>query len=184
MRPVVAIRSRCLTSTHVTAGAEASPGRHGLDASYASDLISACTHPPPATTSNRHPCPLAGYGTEYYCPSADVLADVAGDRRHMIPLVEQHRSELEALCRKYCVARLDLFGSAAAGRFEPQRSDLDFLVEFQPDAPMGPFHQYFDFLAELEQLFVCPVDLVERQAIKNPYFNKAINASRKLLYAA
>ena len=102
----------------------------------------------------------------------------------MTPFIEQHRAALEALCRKYRVARLDLFGSAADGTFEPQHSDLDFLVEFKPDAPMGPFHQYFDFLEELKQLFGCPVDLVERQAMKNPYFIKAVNASRKPLYAA
>ena len=102
----------------------------------------------------------------------------------MIPLVGQHRSALEALCRKYHVARLDLFGSATDGKFDRHRSDLDFLVEFQPDAPMGPFHQYFDFLEELKQLFGCPVDLVERRAMKNPYFIKAVNASRKPLYAA
>ena len=83
----------------------------------------------------------------------------------MIPIVEQHRPALEALCRKYHVARLDLFGSAAGKTFDPHRSDLDFLVEFQPDAPMGPFHQYFDFLEELKQLFGCSVDLVERQAM-------------------
>ena len=102
----------------------------------------------------------------------------------MIALIEQHRPALEALCRKYHVARLDLFGSAADGEFDPRSSDLDFLVEFQPDAPMGPFHQYFDFLEELQQLFGCPVDLVERRAMKNPYFIKAVNASRKPLYAA
>ena len=49
---------------------------------------------------------------------------------------------------------------------------------------MGPFHQYFDFLEALEQLFGCPVDLVERRAMKNPYFIKAVNATRKTLYAA
>ncbi|MHC4445679.1 MAG: nucleotidyltransferase family protein [Planctomycetota bacterium] len=102
----------------------------------------------------------------------------------MITFVEQHRSALEALCRKYHVARLDLFGSAADGNFDLHSSDLDFLVEFQPNAPMGPFHQYFDFLAELEQLFGCPVDLIESRAMKNPYFIKAVNASRKPLYAA
>lgn len=102
----------------------------------------------------------------------------------MIPFVERHRPALESLCRKYHVARLDLFGSATVGEFDPQCSDLDFLVEFQPDAPMGPFHQYFDFLEELKQLFGCPVDLVEHKAMKNPYFIEAVNASRKPLYAA
>jgi len=102
----------------------------------------------------------------------------------MIRIVEQHRCELESLCRKCHVARLDLFGSAADGTFDPKRSDLDFLVDFQDDAPMGPFHQYFDFLEELRQLFGCSVDLVERQAMKNPYFVKTVNANREPLYAA
>jgi predicted nucleotidyltransferase len=102
----------------------------------------------------------------------------------MISLIEQRRAALEALCRKYRVARLDLFGSAADGEFDPRHSDLDFLVEFQPDAPMGLFHQYFDFLEELKQLFGCSVDLVERGAMKNQYFIEAVNASRKPLYAA
>lgn len=102
----------------------------------------------------------------------------------MIPLIEAHRLALQDLCRKYRVARLELFGSAAEGSFDPQASDLDFLVEFLPDSPMGAFHQYFDFLEELKRLFDCDVDLVEAGAMNNPYFIKAVNATRKLLYAA
>jgi predicted nucleotidyltransferase len=102
----------------------------------------------------------------------------------MIPLIETHRSALQHLCCKYRVARLELFGSAAEGRFDPQTSDLDFLVEFLPDSPMGPFHQYFDFLEDLKHLFDCDVDLVEAGAMSNPYFIKAVNAARELLYAA
>jgi hypothetical protein len=82
------------------------------------------------------------------------------------------------------VARLEVFGSAASGRFDPSASDLDFLVEFLPDSPMGPFHQYFDFLAELRDLLGREVDLVEAGAIKNPYFIRSVNQSRELLYAA
>lgn len=102
----------------------------------------------------------------------------------MIPDIEQHRSALEAICEKYRVARLELFGSAAMGSFDPNRSDLDFLVEFMPDSPMGPFHQYVDFLIELKALFGREVDLVEAGAMKNPYFIRAVNATRRLLYAA
>jgi len=46
----------------------------------------------------------------------------------MLELIEQHRAELDALCRKYGVKRLELFGSAARGDFRPERSDLDFAV--------------------------------------------------------
>jgi len=102
----------------------------------------------------------------------------------MLPLLDQKQGELAELCRRYCVARLEVFGSAASGEFDPRTSDLDFLVEFHPESPMGPFHQYFDFLAELKLLFGREVDLVEASAMRNPYFIRAVNASRKLLYAA
>ena len=102
----------------------------------------------------------------------------------MIDVIETHREELMGLCRKYHVARLEVFGSAVTGRFEPQRSDLDFLVEFLPESPMGPFRQYIDFLLELQSLFGRDVDLVEARAMKNPYFIRSANASRRVLYAA
>lgn len=48
----------------------------------------------------------------------------------MIVEIEQRRAELEALCRRLGVRRLEVFGSAAAGEFRGETSDLDFLVEF------------------------------------------------------
>jgi predicted nucleotidyltransferase len=102
----------------------------------------------------------------------------------MIALLEQHRRDVESMCARYCVARLEVFGSAASGRFDPSTSDVDFLVEFQPDSPMGPFHQYFDFLAELSNLLGRKVDLVEAGAMRNPYFIRSVNECRELLYAA
>lgn len=102
----------------------------------------------------------------------------------MIPQIEQHRRELEDLCRKYHVARLEVFGSAADGSFDPARSDLDFLVEFKPDSPMSGLDQYFGLQGDLQGLFELKVDLVMTGAMKNPYFIKNINATRRLLYAA
>ena len=52
----------------------------------------------------------------------------------MIPIVEKRVGELEQLCVRYNVSRLDLFGSAVTGLHRPEESDLDFLVEFQPEA--------------------------------------------------
>ena len=86
---------------------------------------------------------------------------------------------------QYHVRRLELFGSAATERFDPNSSDLDLVVDFEPQSPMGPFHQYFDFHAALERLFDRKVDLVERSAIRNPYFRQAVTQGRReLLYAA
>jgi uncharacterized protein len=102
----------------------------------------------------------------------------------MIDLIDEHRAGLEALCRKYHVRTLEVFGSAAAGTWQPERSDLDFLVEFQPEAAERIFHGYFDFRDELAQLFGCKVDLVMAGAIHNSYFRKAVNQHRMVLYAA
>ena len=52
----------------------------------------------------------------------------------MISLVADRSDEIAALCRRHQVQRLDLFGSAATGDFDPESSDLDFLVTFLPEA--------------------------------------------------
>jgi predicted nucleotidyltransferase len=100
------------------------------------------------------------------------------------PIVEMHRDELEALCRRFGVRRLELFGSAAGDGFDSETSDLDFLVEFDPANAEGRADRYFGLLEALEGLFGRPVDVVELEAIRNPYFLKAIEPSRTVLHAA
>lgn len=100
------------------------------------------------------------------------------------PLVEAKREQLENLCREFSVLRLELFGSAADGTFDPQRSDLDFLVEFERSPRMNAFHQFFGFEIALSDLFERKIDLVAAKAMSNPYFIESVNRNRKLLYAA
>src|ERR1035441_1020137 len=72
--------------------------------------------------------------------------------RRMIALIEQHRAALAALCRRFKVRRLDLFGSAAKGTFDPQSSDLDFLVSLDDMSPADYTDNYFGLANELERL--------------------------------
>ena len=102
----------------------------------------------------------------------------------MIELVKQYRQAIESLCRKYRVSRLEVFGSAVAGDFDEQSSDLDFLVEFLSLETGRAADDYFGLLFDLQDLFDRPIDLVMPTAIKNPYFLQSINQSRELLYAA
>ena len=102
----------------------------------------------------------------------------------MLDLIERHRAQLEDVCRHYGVRRLELFGSAASGRFKPDESDLDFLVEFEPESPLGYADRYFGLLEALQEILGCPVDLVVSSAIRNPYFRDAVDRTRRLLYAA
>jgi predicted nucleotidyltransferase len=102
----------------------------------------------------------------------------------VIRLIEQNREALERLCVRHRVARLELFGSAAEGEFDPQRSDLDFLVEFLPLKSGEHANAYFALLESLETLFGRPVDLLMVGAIKNPYFLQSVNQTRTVVYAA
>ena len=92
---------------------------------------------------------------------------------------------LQSLCRRFGVRRLELFGSAATDAFDPVQSDLDFLVEFLPEQPLGPWlRHYFEFQSELARLFGRPVDLVLSGAVKNPYFRRELERTRTVVYAA
>lgn len=102
----------------------------------------------------------------------------------MSPAVQEKIEALRDLCIKHRVERLDLFGSATGDGFDPETSDLDFLVEFEPMPPIEHAGSFFGLLADLESLFERRIDLLEREPIKNPYLWKSIERSRQILYAA
>ncbi|MGC1275896.1 MAG: nucleotidyltransferase family protein [Planctomycetaceae bacterium] len=92
------------------------------------------------------------------------------------------RDELDALCRKWRVTELSLFGSVVRDDFRPD-SDVDLLVAFEDDAPWSGF----DLIAmsdELRNLLGRDVDLIERDAIRNPFRRREILSTRRILYAA
>ncbi len=93
------------------------------------------------------------------------------------------REAVAALCRRYGVVRLDLFGSATTDRFDPQHSDIDVLVEFDSD-PKHLFDRYFSVKEALESLFGRKVDLVSAGALRNPHFISAVEQTRETVYAA
>jgi hypothetical protein len=102
----------------------------------------------------------------------------------MHPLIEERLAELRALCRRYHVARLELFGSATSSAFDPARSDLDFVVEYLPNPDADALEEFFGLKAELETLFGRSVDLIEARAVRNRYFREELEASKVPLYAA
>ena len=102
----------------------------------------------------------------------------------MTRVLEGHRPELIELCRKYCVRRLDVFGSAARGDFNAHSSDVDLLVEFDDMPHAERADAYLGFLMAAEALLRRRVDLVELGAVRNPYLRRGIEESRELVYAA
>lgn len=87
----------------------------------------------------------------------------------MIGAVLERAAELERLCPRFHVRQLAMSGSASEGEDDSDRSDLDFLVEFEPEAFDDYANAYFGLLEALQELLGRPVDLVVRSAIKNPY---------------
>jgi hypothetical protein len=102
----------------------------------------------------------------------------------MIRLIEQHRQEIAELCRRYRLKRLELFGSAASGAFDPRRSDVDLFYEFDPSDMDGLADRFFGLKESLEQLLGTNVDLVSAPDATNPYFLEVANRHRISLYAA
>ncbi|HEV3460106.1 MAG TPA: nucleotidyltransferase domain-containing protein [Thermoanaerobaculia bacterium] len=103
----------------------------------------------------------------------------------MLTLLEEKLPELERLCKLYGVKRLEVVGSAAREvDFDPARSDVDFLVEFELGRLPATLRGFFGFRSALEQTVGRPVDLLMLDAVRNPYLRASLERSRRLLYAA
>ncbi|HMO48669.1 MAG TPA: nucleotidyltransferase domain-containing protein [Rubrivivax sp.] len=97
------------------------------------------------------------------------------------PLID-HRDEIVALCRAWGVERLEVFGSAADGRFDAQRSDFDFIVRLAQRPEESLASRYLGFIDALEALLGRHVDVLADGPIENPYLRQAVNASRRVLH--
>ena len=91
---------------------------------------------------------------------------------------------IAALCREYGVLRLDVFGSAAKGTFDPETSDLDFVASFADRKNLNYADRYFDFAEASEVLFGRHLDLVTEQGIENPYSREEVEETRRRVYVA
>ena len=95
------------------------------------------------------------------------------------PQIDVPRDRLEAFCHKWGVAELSVFGSILRQDFHPG-SDVDVLVAFQPDAQPSLW-DWSDMQAELKELFGRDVDLVSKEALRNPFRRARILATREVL---
>ncbi|MEM9019561.1 MAG: nucleotidyltransferase domain-containing protein [Planctomycetota bacterium] len=100
----------------------------------------------------------------------------------MLDQVLAKRDEIETLGRTHHARTLWLFGSAACGDFDPETSDLDFLVIFEPDHEGSAWDAYWGLQEGLQAMFGRKVDLVDREAMKNRYVIESVDATRKLIY--
>lgn len=92
------------------------------------------------------------------------------------------QGKITAFCRRWKITELALFGSVLTDEFGPE-SDVDVLVSFAPDAAWGLW-ELADMGEELKVLFGRGVDLVEKEALRNPFRRRAILGNMQVVYAA
>ncbi len=90
------------------------------------------------------------------------------------------RKRIAEFCQRWSINEFSLFGSVLRGDFRPD-SDVDVLVSIDPKAHIGLF-EIIDMQLELEKMFKRPVDLVEKEGLRNPYRRKGILSTAKVIY--
>ena len=99
-------------------------------------------------------------------------------------IVSDKITQIVTLCKKYRVATMYLFGSAATDAFN-ENSDIDFLISFRSDVSLEEYaDNYFDLLFEMEDTFGRKIDLVTEKTLTNPYFIRSVEQTKQLIYAA
>ena len=96
-------------------------------------------------------------------------------------LIEINMDKIVALCKKYKVAKLWVFGSILTDRFNDD-SDVDFSVIFDYHTINDLFITFFYFIEELENVLGRKVDLIDETAVSNKYFRKELDSTKQLIY--
>ena len=96
-------------------------------------------------------------------------------------ILSQHIKEISGLCANHRVKSLFAFGSAIRNDFKTE-SDIDLIVEFETIELPKYADNYFDLKFSLEKLLKHPIDLLESNAIRNPYFKSNIEGQKQLIY--
>ena len=100
-------------------------------------------------------------------------------------IIEMNIDKIIALCKKYKVAKLWVFGSILTPRFNDE-SDVDFLVDFdeQKIDLLDYADNFFNFSHEIEAIVGRKVDMVVNKSIRNRFFRAEVDETRKLLWSA
>jgi predicted nucleotidyltransferase len=99
----------------------------------------------------------------------------------MIDLISTNRDAIADLCREFGIRKLEVFGSASTGAFDPDRSDLDFIADLG-GYERGVAKRYLRFARALEALLERPVEIITDEQIVNPYFRQSVEEQRVTVY--
>jgi predicted nucleotidyltransferase len=91
-------------------------------------------------------------------------------------------SDFDILCRSHKVKSLYAFGSSTNDSFNPEKSDIDLLVEIDVLDPIERGEKLMSFWDRLEGFFNRKVDLLTESSIRNPFLKKSIDTTKVLIY--
>jgi predicted nucleotidyltransferase len=97
--------------------------------------------------------------------------------------IKPYEDKIKKICIELQIKRLDIFGSAATEGFDPN-SDIDVIVEFEENANLNHFDNYFALKERLKNVFHRSIDIIIDKPIKNPYLKNTIESTRRNIYAA
>lgn len=95
--------------------------------------------------------------------------------------IDANMDKIKALCNKFKVARLFVFGSVLTDNFKSS-SNIDLVVDFSEVDLYDYADNYFDLKISLEKVFNRETDLLEDKSIRNPYLRQSIDSSKQLIY--
>ncbi len=96
-------------------------------------------------------------------------------------IIEQHSEQIQKVCNYHKVDKMFVFGSVLTKDFN-ESSDVDFLVKFGDIDLYNYFENLLNLKENLEAILLRKVDILEKQAVKNPYLKKSIDESKVLIY--
>ena len=89
---------------------------------------------------------------------------------------------IEKICKEHKVDRLFVFGSFASGN-STRDSDIDLLISFSKDISVEEYTEsYFQLHYLFEEIFQRPVDLITENSLSNPFFIRALEKAKILIY--
>ena len=99
-----------------------------------------------------------------------------------IPVLKENIPSLIEICERHQVSKLFVFGSVITEKFDPEKSDIDLIVELAAMPPEEKGGHLIDLWDELEELFQRKVDLLTDQPIKNPFLKENVEKTKLMIY--
>jgi predicted nucleotidyltransferase len=93
-----------------------------------------------------------------------------------------NRDDFVALCKNHHVKQIYAFGSSVSNEFDPEKSDIDLLVEIDEPDPISKGEKLLSLWDKLEDFFNRKVDLLTNLSIRNKILRESIDSTKVLIY--